>query len=101
MIPFIYFMMLAGMVFAAGIAGAASSRNFLVLMLMVEVAITASTIAAIAIYYFSMNFDIFLVLIAIWAVISAELMAIIVFYRHMERLGISLDITKLSREGEK
>jgi NADH-quinone oxidoreductase subunit K len=98
MIILSYFIFLSFAVFAIGLAGILASRHFLIMMLSVEIAISASTILAVSLFYFAESgSSILLLLLAIWSVASAEVMAIIVFYRYMARNEVSLDVTKLRK----
>jgi NADH-quinone oxidoreductase subunit K len=98
MIILSYFIFLSFVVFAIGLAGILASRHFLIMMLSVEIAISASTILAVSLFYFAESgSSILLLLLAIWSVASAEVMAIIVFYRYMARNEVSLDVTKLRK----
>jgi NADH-quinone oxidoreductase subunit K len=98
MIILSYFIFLSFAVFAVGLAGILASRHFLIMMLSVEIAISASTILAVSLFYFAESgSSILLLLLAIWSVASAEVMAIIVFYRYMARNEVSLDVTKLRK----
>lgn len=94
---FEYFALLAIAVFAIGMAGVVASRNFLIMMLSIEVAITASTLLALSFFYFVGGTDIVMLLLTIWAIASAEVMALVAFYRYMAKEEVSLDVTKLSK----
>lgn len=92
-----YFIVASMAVFAIGISGVISSRNFLIMMLSVEIAITASTLLAMSLFYFTSSSDIIMTLLTFWSIASAEVMALVVFYRYMTKKGIDLDVTKLSK----
>jgi NADH-quinone oxidoreductase subunit K len=94
---FVYFLALSIALFAIGIAGVASSKNFLIMMLSIEISITASTLLALSFFYFVSGSNIILFMLTIWSIASAEVMALVAFYRYMVKGEISLDITKLSR----
>ncbi len=92
-----YFMLLGFAIFAIGIAGVVATRHLLILILSVEIAISASIIiAAGEFHYIALN-DIVGFLFVVWAVASAEIIALIAIYRYMYKSGISMDITKLSK----
>jgi NADH:ubiquinone oxidoreductase subunit K len=98
MIILSYFIFISFVVFAIGLAGILASRHFLIMMLSVEIAISASTIFAVSIFYFAESSSTILpLLLAIWSVASAEVMAIIVFYRYMVGNEVNLDVTKLRK----
>ncbi len=94
---FTYFMMLGFIMFSIGISGIAASRNFLIMMLSVEVAIAASTIMALSFFYFAANGNILIFLITIWSIASAEVMVMVAFYRYMVKKEISIDVSRLSK----
>ena len=91
------FMVLASAMFALGIAGVLSNRNFIIMMLSVEMALISSTLLAVSLFYYSSGGVVVPFLIVIWSVASAEAMTMIVFYRYMTRQQISLDVSKLSK----
>jgi NADH-quinone oxidoreductase subunit K len=94
---FLYLFALSVAIFAIGISGVVASRNFLIMMLSIEIAITASTIMALSLFYFVSVSNIVLFLLTIWSIASVEVMALVAFYRYMVKGEISLDITKLSK----
>jgi NADH:ubiquinone oxidoreductase subunit K len=95
MIP-IYLIALCFAIFAVGIGGVASSRHFLIMMISVEVAITASALLAVTFFYYSAGGNILVLLLTIWAVALAEVMALVAVYRYLARAEVSMDVTKLS-----
>ncbi len=94
---FIYFIALSIALFAIGLGGVVASRNFLIIMLSIEISITASTLLALSFFYFVSSNSIILLLLTIWSIASVEVMALVAFYRYMVREEISLDIAKLSK----
>lgn len=92
-----YFVALSIAMLALGLSGIASSKNFLIMMLSVEVVITASTLLATAFFYYSVTNNILLFLIAMWSVASVEVIALVAFYRYLAKEEVSLDVTKLSK----
>ena len=94
---FTYFIVVSIAIFAIGISGVIASRNFLVMMLSIEVAITASTLLALSFYYFIAPNNILVFLLVIWSIASTEVIALVAFYKYMVKGEISLDIRKLSR----
>ncbi len=91
------FMVLASAMFALGVAGVLSNRNFIIMMLSVEMALISSTLLAVSLFYYSSGGNVVPFLIVIWSIASAEAMTMIVFYRYMTRQQISLDVSKLSK----
>lgn len=94
---FIYFLIVSISIFAVGIAGVVANRNFLIMLLSIEIAITASTLLAMSVFYYVSAFDIAIFLITIWSIASVEVMALVVFNRFMAREEASMDVTKLSK----
>lgn len=93
----LYFMVFSVALFAIGIAGVVASRNFLVMILSIEVAMAASALLALSMFYYVASSDIIILLLAVWAVASAEVIALVAVYRHMVKQEVSLDVTKLSK----
>ena len=96
MIP-IYFIALSISIFAIGMAGVVASRNFLIMLLSIEVAITASTLLAMSFFYYVSLSDIIAFLITVWSIASVEVIALVAFNRYMIKEEISLDVAKLSK----
>jgi NADH-quinone oxidoreductase subunit K len=92
-----YLIFISSAIFAIGIAGLVSSRHFLVMMLSIEISLTASTLLAMSFFYYAQSSNIIMLLLAIWAVASTEILAMVVFYRYMVKNEISLDVSKLSK----
>lgn len=94
---FFYFIALAIGLFAVGIVGVVASRHFIIMMLGVEVALSAAIILAAASFAYSSPGDIVGLLFTIWAVASAEIMGMVAVYRYMVAHGISMDVRLLSK----
>ena len=94
---FTYFMLLGISLFAIGISGILASRNFLIMMLSVEIVIASSTLMALSFFYFVSSNGIVVFLRVIWSAASAEAMAIVALYRYLAKGQTSLDVTKLSK----
>lgn len=93
----LYFVILSSALFAIGISGVVASRNFLVMMLSIEVAIVASSLLAMSFFYYVGANNIVVFLLVIWSIASAEVIALVAFYKYMVKGEISLDIRKLSK----
>ena len=91
------FMVLASAMFAIGVAGVLSNKNFIIMMLSVEIALISSTLLAVSLFYYSSGGSVVPFLIVVWSVASAEAMTMIVLYRYMARQQISLDVSKLAK----
>lgn len=92
----IYFMGLGFAIFAAGICGMAASRHFLIMMVSSEVAIMASTLLSTVFFYFSTGGSILPLLLSLWSVASIEAIAVVVVYRYLAKMEVSLDVTRMS-----
>lgn len=83
--------------FALGLGGIAASRHFLIMMISIEVAIMASALLAVTLFYYTISGNIILLLLTIWAVAATEVMALVAVYRYLARAEVSMDVTKLSK----
>ncbi len=95
---FAYFLAFGFSLFAIGIAGVVASRHFIIMMLGVEVAMTAAIVVAAAGYAYSGTAgNILGLLFTLWAVASAEIMGMVAVYRYMVAHGVSMDVRELSK----
>jgi NADH:ubiquinone oxidoreductase subunit K len=92
-----YFVWFGFAVFSIGIAGIAAGRHLPTITLSVIVALLASTLLAVSFFYYGVDGDITDLLLVIWSVSAAEVMALMVLYRYLAKWGVSTDITKLSK----
>lgn len=92
-----YFVVLSISLFAIGVAGVLASRNFIIMLLSVEIALTASTLLALSFFYYITLADITMFLLTIWSIASVEVIALIAFNRYMAKEEVSLDVTRLSK----
>ncbi len=93
----VYFLVLALAVFAAGMGGAALSRHFLTIMFSIEAMMGAAALAAVTMFSLTYGFNLLVVLLTIWSIVTAETVAFIALYRYMVNYEVSLDVAKLSR----
>ncbi len=95
----IIMLMTAIVLFALGLAGIATQRHFIVVMLAVELILLASTIVLVYIFSYtpSPSPDGTVALISIWAVATVEIITVIAFYSYMKRGGYAFDISALSK----
>lgn len=91
------FVLLGFAMFAIGISGIAASRHFVIMMLSVEVALIAATLVGTAFYYYVLQANILLFLLAVWSVATVEVLSLVVFYRYLAKNEVSMDVTKLSK----
>ena len=98
MIELTYMYALSIALFAIGLAGIATERHLVVIMLSVELIFVASTIALIGYFSYgsSSNSNAVLMLFSIFAVAAVEIITVITFYVYMKHHGIEFDVTKLS-----
>ena len=95
---FAYFIALGFGLFSMGIAGASVSRHFIIMMLGVEVALSAAIVVAAAGFAYSpAGGNVLGLLFTLWAVASGEIMCMVAVYRYMVANGIGMDVRELSR----
>ncbi len=99
MLPFYYVLAASVALFAIGIAGIATNKHFIVIMLGVELMLVASMVAVIGYFsYVSVPSPSGIVLLfAIWAIAAVEVIAIVAFYVYMKYIDFDFDVTKLSK----
>lgn len=97
MIPIVYFVALSFAIFAVGVAGIATTRHFLLMIIAVEVALVASALLATVFFYVSSVGDVMLLLFTIWGIAASEAVALVSFYRYLSKYEASLDVAKLSK----
>ncbi len=87
------------MLLAIALAGIASHRNLIIILLGVELAFVASTI--LLVYGIAgLNSDPsqgFIAILSVWTVASVEIISLIAVYVYMKSRGMPLDVSKLSR----
>ncbi|MDE1761977.1 MAG: hypothetical protein KGH78_02160 [Candidatus Micrarchaeota archaeon] len=99
MVPYYYFVAIGAGLLAAGLAGVVSSRHFIVTILSIEI-IFAGAISALVGYYvgaLSTNGSFFILLLALWAVASTEIIGIVAFYVYMRDKVSDFDLRKLTQ----
>jgi NADH-quinone oxidoreductase subunit K len=99
MIFLTYPIALSIVLFSIGLAGIATDRHLVVIMLAVELIFVASIIALVSFFSYGSqsNPDAVLMLFAIFTVAAVEIITVITFYVYMKRSGIEFDVAKLSR----
>ncbi len=99
MIPFSYLFAIGLSLFGIGLAGIASERHLVVILLSVEIMLASSTIILVGFFTFANNANpsALIMLVSIWAVAAAEIIALITFYVYMKGKGISFDVSRLSK----
>lgn len=99
MLDFSYIMAVSIAVFAIGIAGVATNKHFVVIMLGIELMLVASMIAVVGYFSYLQDPDPIgiVLLLSIWAVAAVEVIAIVAFYVYMKYIDFDFDVTKLSK----
>lgn len=94
-----YFAVASVALVAIALAGIISDRHFVVIMLAIELMFIASATLLVSFFSFagSPGTDAVAMLIGIWAVAAAEVIAMVTLYSFMKLRGFDFDITKLSR----
>ncbi len=95
----LYLMILAFILFAMGIAGVASSRHFVIIILSTEIIIAGSILAAVSFFSASpsQNGSFGLLIISLWAIASTEIIVLVAFYVKMKAHVMDFDVTKLNK----
>ena len=91
------FILISFILFSIGISGIAFSRHFILMIISVEVMLIASTLLGVSFFSYLVLGNIVLLLLAIWTIASIEIIALIIFYRYISKVKLSLDVTKLSK----
>lgn len=96
-----YLLILGFALFSIGIAGVVASRHFVVMVLSIEVMLVSSSLVAMSLYSYLFTGEILPLLFVIWAIAALDVIALVVFYRYLAKLKVSLDVTKLNRLRER
>jgi NADH:ubiquinone oxidoreductase subunit K len=83
--------------FAIGIAGIASNRNLLIMILSIEVSLISATTFVISLYAGGYYGYAVLFIFAVWALAAVEAITLIVLYQELARREMGLDVSKLSK----
>jgi NADH:ubiquinone oxidoreductase subunit K len=85
--------------FSIALAGIISNRHLIVIMLGVELIFIASILGLVSFFSYAKNPDssAVIMLVALWSVAAAEVIAVITFYVYMKAHGSDFDVMKLSR----
>ncbi len=91
------FILISFILFSIGISGIAFSRHFILMIISVEIIFVASSLLAVSFFTYLILGNIILLLLAIWSVAAIEIITLIIFYRYMSKVKVSLDVSKLSK----
>ena len=99
MVLLLYVYTLALILVGIALAGLASDRHFIVIMLGIALILVASTIALVGFFdsNATQNPGAIIMLISIWAVAAVEIITLMTFYVYMKFRGADFDITRLSK----
>ncbi|MEM3839062.1 MAG: hypothetical protein QXF01_00565 [Candidatus Micrarchaeaceae archaeon] len=98
--PLAYIFALSVTLLGITIAGLASERHFIVLMLGITITLMSSTIALVAFFEYNSsapNPGAIVMLISIWAVAAVEVITLMAFYMYMKHRGADFDVSRLSQ----
>jgi NADH:ubiquinone oxidoreductase subunit K len=96
-----YILVLGFALFSIGVAGVVASRHFVIMVLSIEVILVSSSMIAISAYSYLSGGDILSLIFVIWAIAALDVIALVVFYRYLAKMKVSLDVTRLNRLREK
>lgn len=94
---FIYFMALSFLLFSVGMVGVAATRHLIIMVLAVEIILSASILLSVSLFSYGAGGDIIGLLFSIWSVAASETICLIAIYRYMSKNEMTMDVTKLSR----
>ncbi|MEM0200928.1 MAG: hypothetical protein QXD23_00810 [Candidatus Micrarchaeaceae archaeon] len=99
MIPLFYILSICVALMSIGIAGVAIEKNFITIMIAIELIFLASSIAFVGFFSYSSspNASGFVGLITIWAVAAVEIISLIAIYIYMKANGFEFNIELLSK----
>lgn len=84
---------------AIALAGIIADRHFIMMMLAIELMFIASSILLVSFFSFAPapGPDAVVLLVAIWAVATAEVIGMVTLYFYMKSRGFDFDVTELAR----
>ncbi len=86
------------MLIAIALAGLASHKNLISIMLGIELIFLASIVVLVSFFDTAAgNPSAVIALFSIWSVLAAEIIALIAFYVYLKYKGVSFDLSKLSK----
>ena len=99
MIPLLYVFALSLTLIGIAMAGLATDRHFIVIMLGIALILVASTIALVGFFDYNsvQNPGAIVMLISIWAAAAVEVIALMAFYVYTKHRGADFDVAKLSK----
>jgi NADH:ubiquinone oxidoreductase subunit K len=96
-----YFIIMGLGLLSIGIAGIIGSRHFVVIILSIEIILISASLLAVSLYGYSYSPMILPLLFIIWAIAAIDVIALVVLYRYTTLFKTDLDVSKLSKYGEK
>ncbi len=95
----LYLIVLAFALLAMGMAGVASSKHFVIIILSTEIIIAGSILAAVSFFSASaaQNGSFGLLIISLWAIASTEIIVLVAFYVKMKTHVMDFNVTKLDK----
>lgn len=96
-----YILVLGFALFSIGVAGVVASKHFVIMVLSIEVMLVSSSMVAISVYSYLSGGEILPLLFVIWAIAALDVIALVVFYRYLAKMKVSLDVTRLNRLRER
>ncbi len=99
MIPLLYIIGICAAMVSIGIAAVIIEKNFITIMLAVELIFMASTIAFVGFYSYSSAPGpwAFIGIFSVWSVAAVEIISLIAIYVYMKARGFNFDIGILTK----
>ena len=91
------FIALGFALFAIGISGVVASRNFIIMLLSIEIVLVGSSLVGVALFSSSGSGNIVLFLLSIWGIASSEIIALVAIYSYIKKSQGNMDVTKMSK----
>lgn len=94
-----YILALCTILISIALAGIATDRHLIAIMLAVELIFLSSTVALLTFLSSNQNADSsgIMLLLSIWSVAAVEIIALIAFCVYIKGSGFSFDVSKLSK----
>jgi NADH-quinone oxidoreductase subunit K len=93
----IYFILLGIVLFAIGIVGMVATKNFMIMLVSIEISLSAAALVMLSEFSYNGSENIILALFLIWAIAAIEAIALITFYKYAAKQETGADISKFTK----